>query len=189
MQKWSPDGIDITMMNHFLKRTMAHIHRVQNNMIVICTELRHELNLSDSDIRELFLSVLVHDRSKFSITQFRSYVWITEYYRRIREKESVDDLSELIKELFGKAVEEHYEQENHHPQKLKSGQKWELTNVLECACDLQAMSQEFGERSYLYFYMNKWLPENEKYFQSDNLRYTKDLLYSIGIFFHNREVI
>lgn len=155
--------------NNYMKRTLAHIHRVQNNMLKIVTDFKEDLQLSDEDCRILMHSVLNHDRSKFSKKQFYAYVELTELYhqRRVLGNTEYDYDNPEIRTQVEEAVADHYEQENHHPERLQAGEKFHHFEAMETFCDLQAMAEEFNEGSCRNFYENVWKKKQVKYFSDD----------------------
>ena len=137
----------------YLKRTIEHIHRVQKRAIQL-VELIH----MDPIVATRFLTaVSKHDQSKFSDVQIDGY---SAYFN------NSDEPIEEDKENFEKAWKEHYMTENHHLIGLsKRGEKITPTAAFEIACDLRAMSDEFGDNPIEYFSI-KWIAENEQYIDS-----------------------
>jgi hypothetical protein len=146
---------------NYFKRTFEHIHRVQNNMKLLITTYHDQLNLRPGDCRVLAYNVMNHDRSKFSRKQFGAYIELNEYYR-IRRSSNPDHQyhSEEIKKAVDVAVQDHYEQENHHAESNAFNVDYmSCFDLIEVCCDLQAMAQEFNEGSCRIFWENKWLPK------------------------------
>lgn len=149
-------------LNRYFKRTTEHIHRVQLNMLKVVTEFRQELALTDESCRELMHQVLIHDRSKFSIAQFRGYVEMTEFYYQRRNLGNIfyDYPTSELKAEAESAWINHYNVENHHPE-------WSPLQALECVCDLQAMAQEFNEGTCRKYFEEVWKKNQVKYFYDD----------------------
>lgn len=160
------------------ERTLGHIHRVQRNALALIKDF-DEVDLETK--RLLMTNVLVHDRTKFSITQFEPYIELTESYHQKRVLGNMGykyDNSHARLQVDN-AIQNHYLSENHHPDRwpnqvelAKSGNHFERSKatLMEVVCDLQAMEQEItGDRaSCWHYFQTKWLPKhNEKLIQSD----------------------
>lgn len=156
-------------LNYYLSRTVEHIHRVQNNMMKLCRDHRETLGLSDEDVRICMHNVMKHDQSKFSPEQFQPYIELTEYYRQRKALKNKDyDYQLGVRELVDKAVEHHYQNENHHPERIKGlCAKWGIHEAVETACDLQAMAQEFDEGTCRKYWEEKWKPTHANSFYDD----------------------
>ncbi len=154
----------------YITRTVEHIHRVQNNMVKVVTDFRDELELSDEDCQILMHNVMKHDRSKFSPKQFEPYIELTEYYHQ-RKKLGNKDYeypSEHVKYCVDQAVQDHYHQENHHPERVKGTQiEYTQDEAIETVCDLMAMAQEFGEGTCRKYYEEIWSPKHKDSFRDD----------------------
>lgn len=149
---------------HYFKRTVEHIHRVQRNALTLVShfEYRQLLGLNDENCRELMHRVMLHDRSKFSVEQFDGYVELTEYFRQRKTLSNATyEYPEGARELADIAWEDHLNVENHHPERVKYDtlQKWDELQAIECACDLQAMAQEYDEGSGRGFWRKIWVPK------------------------------
>lgn len=140
----------------YFKRTLAHIQRVQKNAFYLIENHSEQLRLTLEDCRLLAINVLIHDRTKFSEIQFQPYIEFT-----WQKKQGLDgDL--------GVAWVDHYTKENHHPQRMKGlAIKMSDLEVIEMACDLQAMAQEFGEGSCRKYFETKWKNDNNDCFYDD----------------------
>jgi hypothetical protein len=138
----------------YFKRTLEHIHRVQNNMLTVVTEFRDQLGLDLETCRQLMFNVFKHDRSKFNGDQFQPYIDFSWY------KHTGEELTEEQEDAFAAAWKNHYMEENHHTSRVKENHLmkqhdyFEVTEAIEMACDMQAMSQEFGEGVFEKFYLN-----------------------------------
>jgi len=163
-------------LHRYLNRTVEHIHRVQKNMLYLISECAEELKLTREQCRGAMWNVMNHDRSKFSEKQFEPYIELTAYYDVKRYNKAHKYPSEEIEKQVDEAVQDHYMQENHHPEKYK-GLFCCFTHIecLEIICDLQAMAQEFNEGSCREFFMEKWKPKHGKYFQPDDAWYWSSL--------------
>jgi hypothetical protein len=154
----------------YIRRTVEHIHRVQNNMVKVVTDFRDELKLSRKDCRILMFNVMNHDRSKFGVVQFEAYIELTEYYHQRKNLGNTEYQypSEEIKKAVDLAVKDHYMVENHHPERF-SGTigKYDEYEAIETVCDLQAMAQEFNEGTCRKFYEEIWKPKQMKHFYDD----------------------
>lgn len=154
--------------NYYVKRTVEHIHRVQKNMVLLVTRFPEKFLLSEKDIRRLMYSVMNHDRSKFSESQFYPYIELTEYYRQRKNLGNPHyEYPKGVKKQVDAAVQHHYDNENHHPEESGAAKKWDLDNALECACDLQAMAQEFGEGSARKYFNDVWKKKSSGFFFDD----------------------
>lgn len=157
-------------LTRYFKRTTEHIHRVQNNMLKVVTDFREELELSDEDCRVLMHNVFNHDRSKFSIEQFRGYVEMTEFYHQRKNlgNSTYDYPTEEQKAAADIAWVNHYMTENHHPEKHgNQAHKWSMYQSFECVCDLMAMAQEFNEGTCRNYFEKVWKPKQAKHFYDD----------------------
>ena len=152
---------------YYIKRTFEHIRRVQDNMVYLVTKFPEKFLLSDIQIHVLIQNVAHHDLSKFNNVQWGPYIELTEYYRQRKKlgNESYEYPAGVEKQIEG-AIQSHYNSENHHPEGL-NGTYWDIYMGLECACDLQAMAQEFGEGSARKYYENVWKQKQSKYFKDD----------------------
>jgi hypothetical protein len=155
-------------LERYFKRTIEHIHRVQNNMLLLVTGYAERLDLSPEECREAIHSVLNHDRSKFSPEQFVGYVELTDYYFRRNNGEPDYDYPEAVKPIVDGAWQNHYKVENHHPERFKGTiGKYGRLEAYETACDLQAMAQEFNEGSARKYFETNWKPRMAQYFYDD----------------------
>jgi len=155
------------LSNLFFVRTLEHIHRVQKNMLTLVTKYAGELGLNDETRRQLMHNVIQHDISKFSHNQYVPYVELTEYYRQRKVLgNKTYEYPEGFRERVNVAIQHHYAVENHHPE--GTGRRWDIFNALECACDLQAMAQEFSEGTCRKYFEDVWLPN-----QRANFPYTE----------------
>lgn len=142
-------------LERYFTRTIEHIHRVHKNMLLVVTDFKKDLCLSDEECRKLMFNVLNHDRSKFDDVQFLPYVELTEYYhqrKNIGNKE-YDYPSDAIRSGVDIAVSDHYKKENHH---LEKGDRKNKYEIIEIICDLQAMAQEFNEGTCRNYFENVW---------------------------------
>jgi len=155
---------------YYFNRTVAHIHRVQNNMLFLVTECDHFsfrahgllLTLAEPETKRLLMhNVMMHDRSKFDVIQFAPYIELTEYYRqkRLGNKE-YQYPSIKIKDSVSDAILNHYDVENHHPEGIRNVFKINLDELIEIVCDLEAMAQEYGEVSCREYFENVWLKKH-----------------------------
>jgi len=149
-------------LSRYFNRTIEHIHRVHKNMFYLITNHQQDLKLSDENCRELAYQVLNHDRSKFNKGQYEPYVELTEYYHQRKKLGNKDYQypSERIKEQVDKAVDNHYHNENHHPERYGTLARFSDLETIEIICDLQAMADEFGEGSCRGYFENTWLPKH-----------------------------
>ena len=157
-------------LNYYFKRTTEHIHRVQNNMVKVVTEFRDQLSLTDEDCRGLMHNVMKHDMTKFSVEQFLPYVELTEYYRQRKNLNNPEYKypSEEIERQVDAAVDHHYKNENHHPERFQGTiGKYDIYEAIETVCDLQAMAQEFNEDNCRMYFEKVWKPKQSRYFYDD----------------------
>lgn len=141
---------------YYFNRTLEHIHRVHKNALYLVTNHAQELGLSVDHCREFMEQVLSHDISKFSSKQFRPYVdfsWA---------KKEDEELTEDEQEAFDQAWYDHYNSENHHPEKVRG--VFSSLEILEVVCDLQSMADEFGEGSCREFFEDNWVPKHKEKF-------------------------
>lgn len=157
-------------LNLYIVRTVAHIHRVQKNMVFLTTICRKTLGLSSDDCRELLYNVMRHDRSKFSEKQFDPYIELTYYYHSRKYGDPTYEYPDGIGDLVGVAVTDHYCVENHHPEGLnKDRPKFSRFDAFETVCDLQAMAQEFNEGNCRKYFESFWKPKQvENFIYPDN---------------------
>lgn len=151
----------------YFERTVKHIHRVQNNMLLLVTKYADQLLMTAEDCRQCMWNVFQHDRSKFSIEQFEPYIELTWYYH---ERKTIGnkkyEYPEGMRALVDKAVDNHYRVENHHPERFINPEggniwgKYSRHEAYETACDLQAMAQEFNEGTCRKYYEEIWKPKN-----------------------------
>lgn len=155
-------------LHRFLRRTVSHIHRVQENALRLCIVWDKELELSREDIQQFMHNVMKHDQSKFSQEQFEAYIELTKYYDERRNGNPTYQYPEGVAEKVEAAIIHHYNNENHHPEIANGGTlKWGKLNVLETVCDLQAMAQEFGEGTCRKYYEEVWKKKQAKHFYDD----------------------
>ena len=166
---------------YYFERTLEHIHRVQKNMLRLVTTHKEAMGLTSEECQKLMYIVMRHDRSKFSTAQFLPYIELTEFYRQkkvLKNKEYA--YSEGVEAKVREAIEDHYIQENHHPEGVLKGEaNWNYFSAMECVCDLQAMAQEFGEGSSRGFWENVWIPKYENWFRS--VKNWKDIKVWMGV--------
>lgn len=151
----------------FFNRTLEHIHRVHNNANFLIVNHSDNLEFSFEDCASFMREVLNHDRSKYSPEQFHDYVKMTYHYdckrKGIEHFLTVEDNVSIQR-----AVENHYDNENHHPEQFRNGiGKFNKFDALETVCDLQAMAQEFNEGTCRKYFENVWKPKQAKYFYDD----------------------
>ena len=152
----------------YFNRTLEHIHRVQKNMFHLITEHSNSLGLTREECRKLAHQVMIHDRSKFSFIQFEPYVELTEYYHQRKKLGNLDyDYPDGIREKVDLAVEDHYQKENHHPERLNVLDYMTKYELIEVVCDLQAMAEEFNEGSCRGYWENVWKKKQSQYFIDD----------------------
>jgi len=151
----------------YFTRTFEHINRVQQNMLHLITTWDKVLDLDLEDCRILAHNVRKHDQSKFSDEQFLPYIELTEYYHQKKTSTNKEyKYPEGVQPLVAIAVQDHYEKENHHAERV-GGNIAEFTRheAIEVVCDLQAMAQEFGEGDCSKFFEEAWVP---KYKETSN---------------------
>lgn len=159
----------LNKFDRYITRTVEHIHRVQNNMVTIITKYRGRLGLTEEQCRECMHNVMKHDRSKFSTEQFHSYIELTEYYHQRKKLFNKDyQYPSGVEQKVDKAVENHYDAENHHPERFKDCcGKFDICETIETVCDLQAMAQEFREGSCRGYWEKIWIKKHYKFFHDD----------------------
>ena len=142
---------------YYYDRTINHIHLVHQravHLITRCSDiLMRELDLDEEDLRTLMLTILKHDSSKFSRAQYQSYIDFS--WAKFNE----DELSLEEQQAFEEAWEDHYLSEGHHPE---GDCMFDTLSFIEMACDLMAMSEEFGEASCRGYFEKTWVPKYKK---------------------------
>ena len=121
-----------------------HINNVKKSFNYRVYALKHALQLTDDEIKELKDKVLHHDDSKYSEEEF-------EPYRQWFHTESGEEKN---KEMFDKAWKHHYENNDHHPEYWK-GKDMTKVAIAELICDWEAMSRKFGGNPLEYFEKEK----------------------------------
>jgi len=157
------------MLRRYFTRTVEHIHRVQNNMVYLLTHHMEELTLNRNDARKCMHNVMAHDLSKFSDIQFEAYIEITEFhYQRKIMGNTGYEYPIGIKKKVDKAINDHYYQENHHPKRMKYDSQFNFSKfeAIETVCDLQALAQEFNEKSCRTFFEKVWVTRHKDDFLS-----------------------
>ena len=163
------------MLSHYIDRTFRHIHFVQKRAVSLanyCISSQNGLFDREREIFSFLHAVSAHDHSKFSPEQWPIYC-IMSYKRNI----TGEDLTEDEKIEFEKAFRDHYFREYHHPEMTTNNERsyyWGKTSALHCACDLQAMADEFGEGSARKYFNNIWWPKygeivTKKSIETDNM--------------------
>jgi len=126
------------MVDFYLERTKKHIDRVKGN----CTKLSEA-------VLGIQARAAIHDESKYGPEEYIPYIWLTWYYK---EKESGWDYpNEEIRELTNQAWKHHETSNEHHPGYHSDVKDMMSVDLAEMACDLSAMSQEFGGDPKEYF--------------------------------------
>lgn len=164
-------------LNRYFRRTVEHIHRVQNNMVYLVAECRgfeftagpDHFKMDDESCRRLMWNVMKHDQSKFSEEQFQPYVELTEYYYQrkvLGNKEYA--YAPFVEQEVEDAVDDHYRKENHHPERNHGlALKMSFLELIEVVCDLQAMAEEFNEGSCRGYFENVWVKKQSVNFCDD----------------------
>jgi len=167
---------------YYFTRTFGHIQRVQDNALYLIIYHSEELSLSVEDCQMLSENVLQHDSSKFSAKQFRAYI---DFSWAKKDGLSLTDEQQI---KFQKAWENHYKVENHHPERFKGNcGKMSDIEIIEMACDLQAMAQEFGHGNFLGYFEGSWCEDQSKYFYDDfDWERTKNIIRKIGNIFKTK---
>lgn len=157
------------LLDRMITRTVEHIHRVQNNMVLLTTKFRRSLDLSVEDCRQLMFNVMKHDQSKFSEAQFLAYIELTEYYHQRKVLGNWDyRYTSETQEKVNQAIADHYKSENHHPEIFMGTiGKWSKFEAIETVCDLQAMAQEFDEGTCRNYYEQTWKKKQSQFFYDD----------------------
>lgn len=186
----------------FKQRTEKHINLVKTNAYLLSIhlmlsntklkkdilELMGELQsdfLLENVIKNLLNEVPKHDHTKYSPELYEYYVEITDYYRRKNSGDEVGEFPEYLKSISDK----HCKAETHHPEWMQeNGKPWELHHILECCCDLMAMSQELNNNPVDYL-NNQWVSSNDKYFDDTkiNKKIVAKLMASVLLFLQQNE--
>jgi len=165
-------------IDRYFTRTLEHIQRVQNNTLYLVinhkgfsfSAANEKFVLDEETCRELMYNVTKHDQSKFSTIQFKPYIESTEYYhqRNNLNNKDYDYPNSQVKFDVDMAVANHYNMENHHPEKYKGlAKKMSFVELVETVCDLQAMAQEFNEGSCRGYFENVWKKKQSENFYDD----------------------
>jgi hypothetical protein len=184
--------------NRYLDRTLEHIHRVQKNMFFVVKNLKNIVffgdnnpcdypeyfNFDQSTCERLLYNVMCHDQSKFGSSQFEPYIEITEFYYQKNNGSVYIYPSEYTSKVIDRAIEDHYESENHHFHEKQNYLKKSLVlDSVEVVCDLQAMSQELNEDSCRKYFEEKWCPDHKNLFHPNDFeRLVKFMSYIISLF-------
>ena len=145
----------------FIKRTISHIHAVQKNAEFLIVNFADFLQLDKEECRRFLWNVMMHDQSKFSAPQFDAYVELTDFFRKKEYNKTHEYPSEKIRNDVNLAIQNHYEVENHHPEKYKGlWGKFEKIEAYEMACDLQARATELGQKNCREYYEKTWLKKH-----------------------------
>jgi len=169
---------------YYFQRTFDHIKRVQKSALYLILNHTEDLGLDVEDCRQLFKNVLHHDSSKFQMQQFRAYIdfsWC---------KKTNTDLTDGQQYNFDKAWKNHYTVENHHPERFVEdcGQMSKI-EIIEMACDLQAMAEELEEGNFLNYFNDVWRERQSKNFSDDfDWEQTKNLMIQIGNIFKSANI-
>lgn len=147
----------------YLTRTLEHIHRVQRRAI----QLVGLLSMDQITASEFLVGVAKHDQSKFTDLQVDGYSG---------NFNNSNTPSEEEKATFEEAWKEHYMTENHHLIGLTQ-QNIKITSQHACeiACDLQAMSDEFGDDAIKYFNTN-WKETNTQFISDGSFSVLCDIV-------------
>jgi len=148
-------------LSHYVTRTFDHISRVQKRAVMLADHYvkRCDTGLFEST-RQMFAflqGVATHDQSKFSPEQWPIYC-IMSYKRNVTGEPLTDEENAE----FEKSFRNHYLRESHHPEattKANPSFYWGKQAAIHCACDLQAMADEFGEGSARKYFNDVWWPE------------------------------
>lgn len=146
-------------ISYFLKRTNAHIQRVQDNAEVVVRNF--------PELEELSMRIKIHDESKFKEPEREPYIELSWNYKIGRPEKNRED-------WILKATEHHVKCNKHHPEywdnsnlntinpinrdeplRLIDGSKMDDISIAEMVCDWQSMSQEYNEKS-----CRKWADDN-----------------------------
>lgn len=177
----------------YLKRTMSHIKRVHHwaMVLVMDPEFRKAIDLSELDMYIFLQTVLVHDTSKFDISIAKPYVdftWMMNEKKEGRTPEWTDEQQYK----FDKAWNNHWNNETHHPELSKAYKEsghWRMenTDIMDCACDLQAMAQEFGGTAR-EFYESKWSGKHRDAFTEEEWVEVEKIMLACFDCFERNEV-
>ena len=135
----------------FIKETMDHIRRVQDNMILL-EENRERLPFEIKKWR-LLQRIINHDATKFSSHLVDGHILVNNFLRNKKLKLSNDHID---MEEVNEAIRIHEELETHHPIRRRRSTRIDLCEI---CCNLVALSQENNEKDYTKYY--KQFPLNE----------------------------
>lgn len=162
---------EFNKFEYYVNRTFKHINYVQRNALILVTKCFDELDISNEQCEKFLENIGRHDVSKFNEIQFKPYL---EFSWAMKNKEELTDKQQ---KEFDIAWENHYTLENHH---LENGEYFHGNDnriiLLEIVCDLQAMADEFGERSCRKYFNNVWKLRQYKAF-ADDVRYQDIINY------------
>lgn len=139
------------------KDTLEHVRRVQDNLIRVCELIQsddqefmdvlyilqpdHEYTYSrDFLIVNLLQRALVHDLSKFSPDEWSAFAEANYGDQLSKFEYGSPEYMEQLKTILGPALENHYRENDHHPEHYRG--KWQekmtLAAVIEMLCDWEA---------------------------------------------------
>lgn len=133
-----------TEETRFIDRTIQHIRKVQDNMILL-EKNRQRLPFKVKKW-ELAHRGLLHDNTKFSKELVDGFVLINEFYRNKRLGLSNEDIEFSKLDHYFDA---HRKLEKHHPDK---DTEMDDVSLCEMCCDLVAMAQELNEEDFTQYY-------------------------------------
>ena len=149
----------------FIKETMDHIRRVQDNMILL-EENRERLPFEIKKWR-ILQRCINHDATKFSGHLVDGRIIVNNFNRNKKLKLSNEHIN--IEDV-NEAIRIHEDLETHHP-KIK--RKPTRIDMCEMCCDLVALSQENNEKDYTKYFKEFPLKGHKK------LRRNKDNILKI----------
>lgn len=138
----------------FIKETMDHIRRVQDNMILL--EQNREKLPFEIEKWRLLQRIINHDATKFSSQLVDGNIIVSNFLRNKKLKLSNDHID---KKEVDEAIRIHKELETHHPIIRRRPTRIDLC---EMCCDLVALSQENNEKDYTKYYKEFSLREYKK---------------------------
>ncbi len=165
----------------FIKRTIKHIRRVQDNMILL--ELNKDklpFKIKEFDLLRLSLK---HDIDKFSENIIYDELKITEYWYCFRNNIIDIDNKLISKEELNNISYRHYKNSPHHVEFYQNNRDIKYIILCEIASDMAAICQEYKQSNYTKYLIDN---RNTKFkiltdFQVKILIYLLNLLKILNI--------
>ncbi len=168
--KLMPRKVDVPtpeMVRFYHQRTGRHIQAVR----------RHLLTLSDwYDVdKQLVLQRCEnHDLTKFSISEFTPYTYLT-WQKKMEAQNKSFVLGSAVQVKINAAVVHHYKHNSHHPEYFSSAEDMEFIDMMEMVADWAACSEESGT-PLLGWYKDVCVKDKRWAFSHKQLRHIRSLI-------------